>query len=140
MLNLSFGELMTSAPDVSEGAYLTKGGWPELHARSDLDPHFWYAAYLSTYLERDVRNILNVGSLRDFDRFLRAAAARTGQLLSYSDLTRDVGIAPNTAKQWMSVLQSSGQIILLEPYYRNLGKRLLNLPNCTCATPVWRCF
>ncbi|MDZ7582401.1 MAG: ATP-binding protein [Deltaproteobacteria bacterium] len=128
MLNLSFGELMTSAPDVSEGAYLTKGGWPELHARSDLDPHFWYAAYLSTYLERDVRNILNVGSLRDFDRFLRAAAARTGQLLSYSDLARDVGIAPNTAKQWISVLQSSGQIILLEPYYRNLGKRLVKSP------------
>jgi uncharacterized protein len=128
MLNLSFGELMSSAPDVSEEAYLTKGGWPELHARSDLDPHFWYAAYLSTYLERDVRNILNVGSLRDFDRFLRAAAARTGQLLSYSVLARDVGIAPNTAKQWISVLQSSGQIILLEPYYRNLGKRLVKSP------------
>ncbi len=116
MLNLSFGELMTSAPDVSEGAYLTKGGWPELHARSDLDPHFWYAAYLSTYLERDVRNILNVGSLRDFDRFLRAAAARTGQLLSYSDLTRDVGIAPNTA---------------------NSGCRCCNLPDRSfCWNPI----
>jgi predicted AAA+ superfamily ATPase len=128
MLNLSFGELKTSAPDVSERAYLYKGGWPELHARPDIDPHFWYAAYLGTYLERDVRNILNVGSLRDFDRFLRAAAARTGQLLSYSDLARDVGIAPNTAKQWISVLQASGQIILLEPYYRNLGKRLVKSP------------
>jgi hypothetical protein len=50
LLNLSFGELMSSAADVSEGAYLTKGGWPELNARSDIDPHFWYAAYLSTYL------------------------------------------------------------------------------------------
>ncbi|MFZ0614159.1 MAG: ATP-binding protein [Desulfobacterales bacterium] len=128
MLNLSLDELTTSVPDVSEGTYLYKGGWPELHARSDLDPHFWYAAYLSTYLERDVRNILNVGSLRDFDRFLRAAAARTGQLLSFSDLARDVGIAPNTAKQWLSVLQASGQILLLEPYHRNLGKRLVKSP------------
>ncbi|MFZ0243467.1 MAG: ATP-binding protein [Desulfobacterales bacterium] len=128
MLNLSLDELMASVPDASEETYLVKGGWPELHARSDLDPHFWYAAYLSTYLERDVRNILNVGSLRDFDRFLRAAAARTGQLLSFSDLARDVGIAPNTAKQWVSVLQASGQILLLEPYHRNFGKRLVKSP------------
>ena len=128
MLNLSLEELTTIVPDASEGAYLYKGGWPELHARSDLDPHFWYAAYLSTYLERDVRNLLNVGSLRDFDRFLRAVAARTGQLLSFSDLARDVGIAPNTAKKWVSVLQASGQVLLLEPYHRNLGKRLVKSP------------
>jgi predicted AAA+ superfamily ATPase len=128
MLNLSFDELTNTVPDVHETAYLFNGGWPELYARENLEPHFWYAAYLSTYLERDVRNILNVGNLRDFDRFLRAAAARTGQLLSYSELARDVGISPNTAKQWISVLQASGQIFLLEPYHRNLGKRLVKSP------------
>lgn len=64
-------ELTANVPDVSEGTYLVNGGWPELHARSDLDPHFWYAAYLGTSLERDVRNILDGGSLRDFDRFLK---------------------------------------------------------------------
>jgi len=104
------------------------GGYPELHARPDIDHHFWFSSYLATYLERDVRNILNVGDLRDFDRFLRAVAIRTGQLLSYSDLARDVGIAPNTAKKWTSVLQASGQIYLLEPYHRNLGKRLAKSP------------
>jgi predicted AAA+ superfamily ATPase len=83
---------------------------------------------LSTYLERDVRNILNVGSLRDFDRFLRSVAGRTAQVLSYSNLARDVGIAPNTAKKWISVLQASGQIFLLEPYYRSITKRLVKSP------------
>ncbi|MDD1777897.1 MAG: ATP-binding protein, partial [Candidatus Helarchaeota archaeon] len=128
MLNLSAAELMEAFGGFDEDMYLFKGGYPELYARPDIDPHFWYGGYLSTYLERDVRNILNVGSLRDFDRFVRAVASRTAQVLSYSDLARDVGIAPNTAKKWISVLQASGQIFLLEPYYRNVGKRLVKSP------------
>lgn len=128
MLNLSIEELRAAKVDIGLEATLVKGGFPELYARPKLDTSFWYASYLSTYLERDVRNILNVGSLRDFDRFLRACAIRTGQILSYSDLARDVGIAPNTAKQWISVLQASDQIYLLEPYHRNLGKRLVKSP------------
>jgi len=125
MYNLSAAEL---GGKFVEEEYLFKGGYPELYARPEIDPHFWYAAYLATYLERDVRNIVNVGSLRDFDRFLRAAAARTAQTLSYADIARDVGVAPNTAKKWVSVLEASGQIVLLEPYYKNLGKRLVKAP------------
>ncbi len=128
MLNVSARELVDTLGRFDENDYIFKGGFPELHAGLEIDPHFWYAAYLSTYLERDVRNILNVGSLRDFDRFLRAAAVRTGQVLSYSELARDVGVSPNTVKNWISVLQASGQILLLEPYYRNLGKRLVKSP------------
>ncbi|MBN1223124.1 MAG: ATP-binding protein [Candidatus Aminicenantes bacterium] len=128
MLNLSAAEVKQAFDRYDENAYLLKGGFPELYERPDIDPRLWYASYLSTYLERDVRNILNVGSLRDFDRFLRAAAARTSQILSYSELARDVGISPNTARQWISVLQASGQIFLLEPYHRNLGKRLIKSP------------
>lgn len=128
MLNLSAAEIRQAFNHFDENAYLLKGGFPELYQRPDLDPQLWYASYLSTYLERDVRNILNVGSLRDFDRFLRATAARTAQVLSYSELARDVGISPNTARQWISVLQASGQIFLLEPYHRNLGKRLIKSP------------
>ena len=128
MMNLSLSEVSESFKNYDETDYIFNGGFPELYARSEIDPHFWYASYLSTYLERDVRNILNVGSLRDFDRFLRAIAARTAQILSYSELARDIGIAPNTAKKWISVLQASGQIILLEPYYKNLGKRLIKSP------------
>ena len=128
MLNLSARELRDTFTAYKENTYLFNGGFPELYAGPNIDSHFWYAAYLATYLERDVRNILNVGSLRDFDRFLRAVAIRTAQILSYSELARDVGIAPNTAKQWISVLQASGQIFLLEPYHRNLGKRLIKSP------------
>ena len=128
MMNLSLSEVADSIKVYGENEYIFNGGFPELYARPEIDPHFWHTSYLSTYLERDVRNILNVGSLRDFDRFLRAVAARTAQILSYSELARDIGIAPNTAKQWISVLQASGQIILLEPYYKNLGKRLVKSP------------
>ena len=128
MLNLSANEVREAFDPFDENAYILKGGFPELYAIPDLDPQHWYASYLATYLERDVRNILNVGSLRDFDRFLRAVAVRTGQVLSYSELTRDVGISPNTARQWISVLQASGQVFLLEPYHRNLGKRLIKSP------------
>ena len=128
MMNLSWSEVAEFSNTQEEHEYIFNGGFPELYARPEIDPHFWHASYLSTYLERDVRNILNVGSLRDFDRFLRAVAARTAQILSYSELARDIGIAPNTAKQWISVLQASGQIILLEPYYKNLGKRLVKSP------------
>jgi predicted AAA+ superfamily ATPase len=128
MLNLSSSELRQHDESYNENKYLYKGGYPELYARPEIESHFWYAAYLATYLERDVRNILNVGSLRDFDRFLRAVAIRTAQILSYSELARDVGIAPNTGKQWISVLQASGQIFLLEPYHKNLGKRLIKSP------------
>jgi uncharacterized protein len=126
--NLSAAEVRDAGGLFNENAYLFRGGYPELQANPDLDRHFWYAAYLATYLERDVRNILQVGSLRDFDRFLRAVASRTGQVLSYSDLARDVGVAPNTAKKWISVLQASGQVFLLEPYYRNISKRLVKSP------------
>lgn len=128
MLNLSATEVKEALGDFNENSYLVRGGYPELCARPELDSSFWYASYLSTYLERDVRNILNVGSLRDFDRFLRTVASRTAQVLSYSDLARDVGISVNTAKKWISVLQASGQIFLLEPYYRNIGKRLVKSP------------
>jgi len=133
MLNLSATELDDAFHSFDENRYLFHGGYPELYANPGIDSSFWYASYLTTYLERDVRNILNVGNLRDFDRFLRAVASRTAQILSYSDLARDIGIAPNTAKKWISVLQASGQIFLLEPYFKNIGKRLVKSPKIYMA-------
>ena len=128
MLNLSYRELKETVETADPDSYFFKGGFPELYEKPEIEPRFWYAAYLGTYLERDVRNISNIGNLRDFDRFLRATAIRTGQILSYSELARDIGIAPNTAKKYISVLQASGQIVLIEPYHRNLGKRLIKAP------------
>jgi predicted AAA+ superfamily ATPase len=110
--------------------FLWKGGFPALWSDPGQGPsrERWYQGYVTTYLERDVRNLLNVGSLRDFERFLRACAARCGQMLNLSELGRDVGISTPTAKQWLSVLQASNQVMLLEPYHRSLGKRLVKTP------------
>ena len=110
--------------------FLWRGSYPGLWAPPDTAPSRdrWYQGYVATYLERDVRNLLNVARLRDFERFLRACAARTGQLLNMSDLGRDVGVSHTTAREWISVLQTSGQIVLLEPYHRSLGKRLVKSP------------
>lgn len=108
--------------------FLWRGAYPQLWQQPNLDRELWLGSYVATYLERDVRNVLAVGSLRDFDRFLRACALRAGQILSYSELARDVGIAPNTARSWISVLEASQQIFLLEPYHRARTKRLVKSP------------
>lgn len=128
MHGLSGVELAEAGHVVTLDELFIRGGFPELHAQPSMPAHIWYASYVATYLERDVRNIMQVGNLRDFERFLRAAAARIGAMLSYSELARDVGVSPNTVKQWISVLQTSGQIFLLEPYHRNIGKRLVKTP------------
>ena len=109
-------------------SFLWRGSYPQLWQQPDLDRERWLGSYLATYLERDVRNLLSVGSLRDFDRFLRACALRAGQILSYAELARDVGISPNTAKSWVSVLEVSQQVFLLEPYHRARTKRLVKSP------------
>lgn len=106
---------------------LWKGGFPELWAEN-LDPKEFYEDYIQTYLERDLRQILNVTNLRDFRRFLSILAIRTGQVLNYSEISKEVGVAVNTIKAWVSALETSGIIILLPPYYNNLGKRLIKAP------------
>ncbi len=93
------------------------------------------SSYIATYLERDVRQILNVGSLRDFERFLRLLAVRSGNLLNKSDLARDTGISVKAAGDWISVLEASGQLILLEPWFENLGKRAVKTPKVLIRDP-----
>lgn len=107
---------------------LLRGGYPQLWAEPDLPRELFYSSYLATYLERDVRNQVQVGSLRDFERFVRALAARTGRLLSYSEIARDVGAAVSTIREWTSVLATSHIVTLLEPYHRSAGKRLVKSP------------
>jgi uncharacterized protein len=107
--------------------WMFMGGYPELHARG-LSPQRFYADYVTTYLERDVRTALGVRNLRDFDRFLRLLASRTGQLVSISALAGDLGMSPNTAKEWLSALEASNLICIVEPFYRNIGKRLVKTP------------
>lgn len=107
---------------------LVRGAFPELWVNPRLRPPDFFASYVATYLERDVRQLLNVTSLRDFERFIRACAHRNGQLLDRSDIARDVGISPKTADAWLGVLVASNQVFLLEPWFANVGKRLVKSP------------
>lgn len=108
-------------------ALLLLGMYPALHAQP-LRPADWFASYVATYVERDVRQVLNVQDLSAFQRFLRLCAARTGQLLNISALAGETGISNHTARAWLSVLEASGIVFLLPPYHRNFGKRLVKSP------------
>jgi hypothetical protein len=125
---LSLAEIHAALPATVLETVIVRGGFPELYANPEIDAGAFYNSYLSTYLERDVRSLANVGSLRDFERFLRACALRSGNLLNKADLARDVGIAPSTAGQWLSVLQASGQVVLLEPWFSNRTKSIVKSP------------
>jgi predicted AAA+ superfamily ATPase len=105
-----------------------KGGYPELKANPRRDFSLWHASYVQTYLERDVRTLRQVGDLTQFQNFLRALAARSTQLLNITDLARDLGLAVNTAKAWLSVLEATYQVTVLRPYFANVGKRLVKTP------------
>ncbi|MBF0395166.1 MAG: ATP-binding protein [Desulfobacterales bacterium] len=105
---LSITELLDSGIPIEKTSYIFLGGYPDLHVGTEYD--LWFPAYVATYLERDVRNILRVVDLKDFNRFIRACALRSGNVLNYSDLARDTGIAPNTARKWLSLLQTSDVI------------------------------
>lgn len=107
---------------------LLRGNYPEIASRRAVDRQLWCSSYISTFLERDVRNLAHVGDLSQFERFLRLCAVRTGQLLNLSDLARDIGVSVPTAKRWLSVLEAGYQVFLLYPYYQSLGKRLVKSP------------
>jgi predicted AAA+ superfamily ATPase len=105
-----------------------RGSYPELKAHPKRDVNLWHASYIQTYLERDVRTLRQVGDLTQFQSFLRALAARSAQLLNITDLARDLGVAVNTAKAWLSVLEATYQVTVLRPYFANVGKRLVKTP------------
>jgi predicted AAA+ superfamily ATPase len=128
LATLAAGEVQRTLPEVAVPDFVLSGGYPILYSQTNVTPRTWFPSYIATYLERDVRNAINVQSLRDFNRFIRALAIRSAQVLSLSDIARDVGVAPNTVKSWLSVLQASNLVYLLEPYYRNIGKRLVKTP------------
>ncbi len=137
---LSLSEVFPHASTEQADRFLWRSGYPELWQRPDLARDLWMGSYVATYLERDVRQALNVGDLRDFDRLVRVAALRAGQLVSYADIARDVGISPNTAKRWLSVLEASQQVFFLEPYHRQRSKRLIKAPKIYFSDTGLLCF
>jgi len=108
--------------------HLLRGGYPEVALEPALAPRLWHAAYVQTYLERDVRALRAVGDLGDFQRFLTAVAARTGGLMNLEELGRDLGLDGKTVRAWLSVLEASGQVLVLKSYHANVGKRLVKRP------------
>ena len=108
--------------------YLLRGCYPEIRSNPEVDRQLWCSSYIQTYLERDVRRIVNVGDLNTFDRFLRICAGRTGGILNMSEIARDVGISVPTVKKWISILEASYQVFLLPPHFQNFGKRIIKSP------------
>ena len=105
-----------------------RGNYPSIVTKTEMDRDLFYSSYIQTYLQRDIRDLAKVGSEMSFLKFIRAAAARTGQLLNIADLARDADVAPNTAKSWVSILEASGIIILLQPFHSNVTKRIVKTP------------
>lgn len=104
-----------------------RGGMPRL-VTTDIDRDRYYADYVNTYLERDVKDLAQVGKLNEFYDFLVYMAARTGQELKYEDIAKRIGISAPTAKAWVGILERSGIIFLLHPYHSNITNRLVKIP------------
>jgi predicted AAA+ superfamily ATPase len=140
LLPLSAAELMTAGKAPNDlNASLFQGGYPALYDR-DIAPQDWFANYIATYLERDVRQLIAVRDLSQFQTFVKMCAARTGQLLNLASLGADCGITAVTAKQWLSVLEASYIVTLLKPHHRNFGKRLVKAPKlyfCDVGLAAW---
>jgi hypothetical protein len=128
LLPFAMDELLAAGilPDTADQLMLY-GMYPPLYDR-DLAPADWFPAYINTYIERDVRQLINVRDLSAFQRFVRMCAARCGQLLNLSSLATDCGISHNTAAAWLSVLEASYIIFLLRPHFSNFNKRLVKTP------------
>ena len=128
LLPLSLYELQSAncAPQTIE-ELLFSGLYPAIYDRH-IPPEKWLSDYVMTYIERDVRQLLNVHDLHTFHRFLKMCAARTGQLLNLTSLANDCGITRNTAKKWISILEASYIIFILTPHYKNFNKRLIKSP------------
>jgi len=108
--------------------YLWQGSMPIPAVYPQTDWHVFYNSYLQTYLQRDIRELSQVANLSVFTRFIRVCAARTGQILNYSDLARDTDISQQTAKNWLSLLESCSLVYLLPPWHSNTTKRLIKTP------------
>lgn len=139
LLPFSYGELYPNAAPASLDAMLYSGFYPRIHDRQ-LNPTEALSFYVSTYIERDVRQILAVADLDRFEIFLRLCAGRTGQLLNMQSIGNECGVTHNTIKSWLSVLQASGIIKLLRPWHVNLGKRLVKSPKLYFLDTGLACF
>jgi predicted AAA+ superfamily ATPase len=123
----------------TEKVSLLHGGFPEVLARPGARS-LWFSSYLQTYLERDVRAITNIRDLATFRRFLALVASRHGQILNKTDLAAPLGVTVPTIGYWLQILEVTGQIILVPPYFENFGKRLIKSPKLYLGDSGLACY
>ncbi|MCP5492667.1 MAG: ATP-binding protein [Chlamydiales bacterium] len=127
LLPMSLGELSNAGFDLTIDQALVQGGYPRIFA-DQLNPTKVYRSYFETYIERDLRQVIQVKDLSLFQNFMMLCAGRIGQVVNFVSLSNDVGVSVNTIKQWLSILEASFVIIRLRPYFENFGKRLVKSP------------
>jgi predicted AAA+ superfamily ATPase len=119
---------------------ILRGSYPELYVAATMSRNLFYSSYLKTYIERDIRQWIHVTDEHRFLTFVKTAAARTGQLLNYNDMAKEVGASVNTIKSWVSALETSGLIFLLPPYHSNLTNRAVKTPKLYFADTGLCCY
>ena len=128
LLPLSVSELKNSNFLPKElDKFLVQGSYPSIYA-DKIDATDWYSFYINTYVEKDVRQIKNIGDLSLFQKFMKLCAGRIGQELNLSSLSNDLGLSATTVRQWLSILEATYIIFLLQPYYKNFNKRVIKSP------------
>ena len=127
LLPLSMQELKTKNSKMDYLYYMYHGFLPKVY-KDNLNPTRYYRNYYETYVQRDVRALIKLKDLSNFEKFIKLLAGRVGQIINYSSLSNDVGVSNHTLKHWISVLEASFIIIKLEPYFENFGKRVIKSP------------
>ncbi|MBR0197080.1 MAG: ATP-binding protein [Kiritimatiellae bacterium] len=127
LLPFSIRELGSAGIVLSRDEYMFKGFLPAVYDRNQ-DPNDVYEAYYRTYVEKDVRQLINVSHQREFELFLRLLAGRVGQIVNLEAMSGEVGVSATTLKEWLSVLEASFVLFILQPYYNNFGKRFVKSP------------
>lgn len=139
LLPLSIGELLRYQTIPDENYLLYNGFLPRIYSEQQ-QPTKAYRNYLQTYIERDVRKMVNVKDLNAFQKFMGVCASRVGQLINYEDICNAIGVSNNTIKHWLSILEASYIIFRLQPYYANINKRLIKTPKLYFFEPGLACY
>jgi predicted AAA+ superfamily ATPase len=127
LLPLTIGELVAVDIIMEQEEYIVNGFYPRIYSEN-VPARKMYENYFRTYVERDVRELINIKDLRTFEQFIKLCAGRIGQELNYSSLSNQLGVSDKTLKEWISTLEASYVIVLLPPYFENIGKRLVKSP------------
>ena len=134
LLPLSLHELQQAGISLSRDEYMLLGGLPRVHVQQ-IDPVNAYSDYFRSYVERDIRQLVNIRNLSEFELFVRLLAARVGQVVNLSAMAGEVGVSSTTLREWLTLLEASYIVFTLHPYYKNFGKRLTKTPKIYFTEP-----